>query len=482
MGIPRQVLLLCLILAGVGIVTTWIGWESIEPYVEDEYEWLQSDNDFAWTAISVGILSVASVVPVLLRLRASGKIALIAYSFSVGALIASLPDPFPPFLSFPESEGNDLWSLIPSAILEPSTLWLYFALALAVGYGAWLIIARNAAWFRNHAARPVTSSARSTWGGPVLTCVTALLVWLLIRNYSPFSIIWLISSFRYDFHFPLSSFDSIVAFAAALAIVIVRLNERADIDERSVQITLGPTGWKLFRLPWKRIRRVEIIRRHGRPSSAVVKSFPFTFALHAKRYQDGEKLVCDLQTIARRYNKPTNGWSVYSNAPWLAVVLVAWGFLVFVYCHWAQTADWMEFSKTNYPPANFEAIASPVRYGLLSALAAACFGTALGSLSAFHHAGVRPALLVLFVGALAYTLPGHTIHWLVWIAIFQIYMAMRGQDPQSVVPHPSLSEWQWGMDLSEYAPIVGAIFYLLAVVLACRRIRESKSEEVVEAK
>jgi len=80
-----------------------------------------------------------------------------------------------------------------------------------------------------------------------------------------------------------------------------------------------------------------------------------------------------VQTEARKYNKPTTEWSVYSNAPWLAVALVAWGFMVLVYCHYAQSGDWVEFSRTNYPPANFEEIASPIRYGLLSALAAGCF-------------------------------------------------------------------------------------------------------------
>src|SRR5688572_26947424 len=73
MGIPRQILLLCLTLACVGVATAWLGWLSVESYVEGEEEWLQPDNHSAWTAVIAGILSFIAIGPVLARWRFASK-------------------------------------------------------------------------------------------------------------------------------------------------------------------------------------------------------------------------------------------------------------------------------------------------------------------------------------------------------------------------------------------------------------------------
>jgi hypothetical protein len=160
----------------------------------------------------------------------------------------------------------------------------------------------------------------------------------------------------------------------------------------------------------------------------------------------------------------------------LALALVLWGLLIMVYAQAAQVADWTAMSKTHVPLANFGDIASPVRYGLMSLLSAACFGSAFGVLSAFHVAGFRPLLLTILVLLLSVVWPGHMIHWLVWMAIYSMYMAIKFQDPSSTVSSPSVNEWMTGMYLDDYVPMIAAVFYLLAVVLASRKLRSSTSE------
>src|SRR5688572_8727524 len=182
MGIPRQILLLCLTLACVGVATAWLGWLSVESYVEGEEEWLQPDNHSAWTAVIAGILSFIAIGPVLARWRFASKLALICYSLAIGALLPKLPDPF--YWSFIELlldfENNDVWYPVANLVLSPRTTWFYFALALLIGYGMWIVIELNQSWFRGRGARAPTTSARKHWSGPIIVLAKAAVVWLLL--------------------------------------------------------------------------------------------------------------------------------------------------------------------------------------------------------------------------------------------------------------------------------------------------------------
>lgn len=472
MRVPARVGCLCVLLVAAGAAAIWLGWDAYETTEEAGHVWLV-DNWGVYLTIGCGIASILSAIAVLGRIRFSGPACLAALGVALAAVIDRAPDPF--YWRFIEiilerDPHAPLWPLL-DFLLGQKTVWFYFAVCLGLSYVAWLAVARSPDWFKATPSGLPTGRARDSWLNVLGTCLLAALAWHLIRTYGLFSMAGAPLYLNYDIELPFGSWDSALAFLAAFAIVVVRLNERVDVDEEGVRISLAQTGWSLFRLPWKRIRRVEIVRHPKSASTAVLKGFPFSFSVHARRYRDGENVVDQIRNESKRRKILTAEWLVIDTAPWLAATMVAWGAMLIVYVQQAQFVDWAEFLKTNYPPADFDSIASPVRYGLLTALSTACFGTALGLLSAFHCAGVRPFLLALFVIACGAMLPGSIMHWLVWIAIFAIYMAIPFQDPTSTVPSPSMSEWNLGMGLEDYAPLIGAGFYLLAVVLASKRLR-----------
>jgi hypothetical protein len=71
--------------------------------------------------------------------------------------------------------------------------------------------------------------------------------------------------------------------------------------------------------------------------------------------------------------------------------------------------------------------------------------------------------------------PNPIIPWLVWIAIFHIYLASPGLGTEITVSHPSIAEWDLGFLLSSYSAIWSAIAYVIVVILLCRKIREKSA-------
>ncbi len=464
-------------LAVVGVLSVWLGWSSWLPEIEyDIYAAVQDSNAVNAAAILAGFLCIVSALLVLARAKIASFAAIAFGSAALGAVILLLPTPFPMWI-FDSLTDSSPWMLPIQMLLQPHILWVYFIAALSLAYLAWLAIVRNPDWFSIVPSGEPNARAYGDWRRTVGVIFLSALVWFLLRSYGPMSIIAMALPFE-----PLgmsAGLDGVLSFFASVAVLITLLNERAEVDDEGVRITLAPTGWTLFRTPWSRVGRVDIVRHETKSPSATIRrsvlGIPIAFSIHARRYVNGEKLIDAIKSRAAAGGKRVQEWFVTDNAHLMAILLVACGTLAIVYMRTTQQMDWIEMSKTNYPPANFGSIASPLYYGFLQALAMACFGSALGILSAFHSAGFRPLLLVLYLLATRYITPDSVIHWLVWMAIFSMYLAMPGQSPDTIVSHPTWQEWNWGMGLSDYAPVIGAGFYVLAVVLASRRLKSGST-------
>ena len=471
--VPAAPIALAVGLAAVGALAIWLGWSNWLAEVEfDPYFAEQDSNAVPGTAIGVGALCALSALLVLARARIAAFAALFSGTAALGAVILLLPTPFPTWI-FASLYDTTPWQMPLQILFEPEVLWVYFFGALSLAYSGWLAVIRNPNWFSLSPSGEANARAHGNWLRTVGVILLCALVWLVLRAYGPMSVISMAMPF--DSLGLFGAFDGVLSFFAAVAMLIALLNERAEVNDDGVRILLAPTGWTLFRAPWSRIKRIDIVSHQTKPPSASLRHsvfwIPVTFSVHARRYGNGAELIEQIRDHAREKGKRVQEWLVTDNAQWMAVALITWGCLAFVYMGVRQQLDWVEMSKTNYPPANFEAIAAPVYYGALSALAMSCFGAALGVLSAFHCASVRPFLLGLFLAAVAFVAPGHILHWLVWMAIYNIYMAIPSQDPVYVVASPTWQEWNWGMVLSGYAPVIGAVFYVIAVVLASRKIK-----------
>jgi hypothetical protein len=461
-------------LAAVGALSIWLGWSNWLSEVEfDPYVMEQDSNAVPGTAICVGLLCALSAFLVLARARIAAFAALVCGTSALGAVILLAPTPFPTWIFESIDYDTPSWQIPLQFLFEPEVLWVYFVGALSLAYAGWLAVIRNPDWFSLSPSGQPNARAHGNWLRTVGVILLCALVWLVLRAYGPMSMISMAMPF--DSLGMFGAFDGVLSFFAAVAILITLLNERAEVDEDGVRILLAPTGWTLFSAPWSRVKRVDVVRHETKPPSARLQQsvfwIPVTFSVHARRYVNGVELIEQIYKHAHEKGKRVQQWLVTDNAQWMAVALISWGCLAFAYVCSVQHLDWIEMSKTNYPPANFEAIASPVYYGILSCLAMACFGSALGVLSAFHCASVRPFLLGLFLAATAFVAPDNLIHWLVWIAIYHIYMAIPGQDPTYVVSSPTWQEWNLGMGLSGYAPVIAAVFYVVAVVLASVRLK-----------
>ena len=484
---PAAPIALAIGLAVLGLAATWLGLANWITDIEyDPYAIVQDSNAVPGTAIGVGALCWLSMILVLVRTKVAAFAALFSGISALGAVILLLPTPFSTWAFYRLAGDTPPWEHAFQFVLDPGIVYVYFFAALSLSYVGWLTIVKNPDWFSLTPSGEPTAKAHNDWLRTVGVLVLCALVWLLLRSYGFFSLLALANMPRDPISL-FGAFDGVLSFFASAAILIVLLNERAEVAENGVRIVLAPTGWALFKAPWKHIKRVEVVNHNSKPPSAVIKCrflgfIPVAFTVHARRYSDGTAIVGQIAKEAQARQKTVANWYVTDNAFLMAVTLVAWGCFGIIYVRVTQHLDWVEMSKTNYPPANFEAIAAPVYYGVLNVLSLGCFGAALGVLSAFHCAGVRPFLVAMFLCALAFTAPDNIIHWLVWIAIFHIYMAMPGQDPNTIVPHPTWQEWNLGMTLSSYAPVFAVGFYLLAVIAASKKVAaETHTEVTVES-
>jgi hypothetical protein len=273
----------------------------------------------------------------------------------------------------------------------------------------------------------------------------------------------------------LSWFDLLIPFLAACAIFVWSLGEGLIVDSSGIRMLIPQVGLTPFKASWQRITRIDFVCHKVHAPAAVVHyrglfGFPMTFSVHAKRYVQGEDAISDIRQLAGSNDVPTSNWYCSDNAPIIALVLIAIGLLLCVYSLDMQSTRWALFVHDRLPLNRFHEIAAPIPLALLYVASTVCFGAALGVLSAFHQAGPRPFLLVLWLALGIGFMPSPLLHWLVWIAVYGILLARSGQSPLEAVGIPPPGQLGAGIDIVSIAPLFSGLAYVLGLILACRRV------------
>ncbi|MCH8275494.1 MAG: hypothetical protein IH851_11970 [Armatimonadetes bacterium] len=280
-----------------------------------------------------------------------------------------------------------------------------------------------------------------------------------------------------------------IPFAAAAGLLVWRLTERLIVDEQGIRLCLFDRGATLYFAPWKRVRKLHLIRHKHQARTVVVHYrtrffLPFALGVHARRYRNGDEAVTHLLEKANERGIPVRSWKSPESAVWAgwACILAAAGLVIFkLHYHNSLMTAYAEGAITL---EQFGRIPQPALTGALHAAAICLFGLGLGLFSAFHRAAGRPFLLALFLIA-SVTLPDPVIMWHIWFALYAILTARLGPvtqvEPVWGIPIPALWEWNVGITLVFLGPVFAALGYYVGLGLGKRRLRFAQAQVGADA-
>jgi hypothetical protein len=253
-----------------------------------------------YSTIGIGVLTVAAAGLLYARLRLGPLFALAVSAMSLSRIIDSAPPHNTDVSGFIDN-GLNIWMDIYDVIVAPGLRWNYFLLAGAVFYVMWRLVADQASWLRLKATGEANSLAATHWARGAGAFILAALSWLLIRYVGFFDLITTSLEFSdigeaiTSLVHPIGHVDAFLPFLVASAVFVFLTNERLDVDDSGVRLSVAPTGWVFWSAPWRHVRRIDIIRRGNGPASAVIKYrwwfVPLAFVVHAKRYVGGAEIV-----------------------------------------------------------------------------------------------------------------------------------------------------------------------------------------------
>ncbi|MCH8275232.1 MAG: hypothetical protein IH851_10625 [Armatimonadetes bacterium] len=371
---------------------------------------------------------------------------------------------------------NNMWNLHP---ISTSLVFLVSITALA-GL-CWLLFAHPS--FETQPAtgtnerdfiRPNDANARRTGWRFVKLVVLSVIMYLLLALAD---VVSLLSDFVGRFTgFNYMEGPTLPAFLGAAALLLFMSSRRLDVNARKVSLYLGNRALTLFEVPWFRVRRIVVIEHNRHPRTAVFYYdsrflLPFSMAIHAKRWQNGEQVIDKALDLARGYEIPIVLRRSPDFIPWLA-----WGvILAGLACGFVMAFLWTE-TMQSYADGEigFKQVGTmpqPIRFAALITASTVLPLLGLGLLSAFHRGTGRPVLLFMYAGVLT-VLPTGYAFWYVWMAIYAILTGIL--QPVTQLPHiplEPLRNWELAFSMLTWSPIVGLAAYFLGVFIGQRRVR-----------
>ncbi|MEW5882835.1 MAG: hypothetical protein AB1725_01260 [Armatimonadota bacterium] len=279
----------------------------------------------------------------------------------------------------------------------------------------------------------------------------------------------------------------LLPFTAAALLYAGWLAFAVSVDSTCVRVHLHGLGITLFRAPWERIRRVDLITHTRRAPTAVIHYWsrfrlPFSFGVHGKHFTEPERVVGTVVRQAEERALPVRQWKSPDAVVWVAWASLIAAFALVIAMHMYEAHLWRWYIQDDFDLRDFAEVAAYVPLASLNAGWLLLAGIGAGLLSAYHRAGARPVLAALFILAV-YDITGPLLHWLVWTAIYAILVALR-QPLVSIGPvgFPSAGEIDLAMALLSLAPAFVGFGYVLGVLVGCRRARPGEQEVGVPAK
>lgn len=179
---------------------------------------------------------------------------------------------------------------------------------------------------------------------------------------------------------------------------------------------------------------------------------------------------------------PIRSWRSSDAVVWAAYasILIAFALVIALQVWESRLYQW--YLRDDFDLRDFGEVAGYVPLSALNGALLLFVGLGVGLLSAYHRGGPRPVLAALFVLAV-FDLTGPVLHWLVWIAVYAILLAIRQPlVPLGPVGFPLASEVDLAITLMALRPAFVGIGYVLGVLLGRRRARPGEQEVGVPAR
>ncbi len=420
------------------------------------------------------------------RRASAWTVAVFAFSLALILNLQTVADPY--LVSESLTERSPFFGAILS-LLGPGRGWLLFFayFSIFVGVCSLLFSKPSTEWLgirtlEQKYVSTVLVTGRLWWSQALRIVFLAAVAWWLMQYLDftyfltyPLSTSLSYSVFEDQIYILFEWVDLVFPFLVPCAIFVWSFGEGLAVDSRGIRLVIPAGDLSILAAPWKRIRRIDFVNHRNLAPSAVIHyrgrfGLPQSFAVHAEKYSEGSSAIRDIRTEARRRGVQTTDWHSPDEAPLVATLLVAAGALAIVYSLSIRSSLWGSFVDDLLPLARFHEIAAPSSLAVLHLGAAACFGAALGVLSAFHQAGPRPFLLALWLLIGVMTIPDPLLHWLSWMAVYAILIARPGQSPHDVVSILPSGQIELGMLLTGLAPLISGLAYVLGIVLTCRKL------------
>ncbi|MCB8933649.1 MAG: hypothetical protein M9921_05995 [Fimbriimonadaceae bacterium] len=264
----------------------------------------------------------------------------------------------------------------------------------------------------------------------------------------------------------------VVPFVVCVGLILWLRYEQLTVDRGGVSLLV--LRFRPFFAPWDRIRSIDVVEHDRRPRSAIIAYrsrffVPFSFGVHAKRYEDGETAIDAILAEADQRGVPVRRWRSPDRTVLFGWSAIGLGILLLV----ALEIESYRLMRGFFDPdfvAHMDVLAGLFPLTSLHVASIVFVGLGFGLLSAHHRGGSRPVLLVLLAIA-THTFPDPILHWLVWIAIYAIVTARLSPliiDP--VAPHPTDAQWEIAYGFLQYASLFAVVGYYAGVSLGRRRL------------
>lgn len=264
-------------------------------------------------------------------------------------------------------------------------------------------------------------------------------------------------------------------FGVAAMLIVVWIASRLSVSESGIGLHLGQCVKPIFQLRWRGIYRCDALSHDGVLDTAVLRwrlfrILPLTVAVHAKHWVGGLATVERVIAMARSHEVRVDSWQSSRK-----VKRIAFGFLVVGVASlpinaWATEYYWHKYVRDEIGFTEFHLLLNIIPVSVLMVIGATCIGLALGLMSAHHRASPRPILLLYFLLACD-MIAVQRLMWLLWPAIYSIFLANRGIEPAPSLPN--MQHWYAGIALAGFVHVIGGFSYLAGIIFGCRKSRSS---------
>lgn len=251
-------------------------------------------------------------------------------------------------------------------------------------------------------------------------------------------------------------------FIIASAILIYHLAERLIVDQDGFKVFLVSPRLSVAQSSWQQCHVTEIMHG-GKLGCGMVRfpgllKLPMTWFIRPGRY-DSEELGKVLQRNASRSIAFPRLVGI------TGFILIVLGVVMLAFGQSRQAALMNQFVVAAPDLSGFAGVLGAYELTALHLVAVALIGAGLGTHSAFHTARVRFVVFAFWMVASS-QLPDPMIHFLVWIALASILLAIRpSTDPQFMPSMPNPDHLPLAIDLLRVGPVFAAVAYYVALVI-----------------